>query len=137
MVGRKDVIRVHLRRRLRDPRVAVAGRVEGARPLKGEGRVGRRAGLVEHLVPELGDGGVQAVDLGASVEGGVVLAHDGAPVALALPLMEELLLVASEGVVGAVVVVRLDDEERLRADLDLGGVLEEPADGWADRWVDS
>ena len=41
------------------------------------------------------------------------------PGALALPLMEELLLVAREGVVGAVVVVRLDDVERLRADLDL------------------
>ena len=70
----------------------------------------------------------------AVCEARVVLARDGASVALALPLMEELLLVAREGVVGAVVVVRLDDEERLRADLDLVGVLVKPADGWADRW---
>ena len=33
--------------------------------------------------------------------------------------MEELLLVATKGVVGAVVVVRLDDVEGLRAYLDL------------------
>ena len=57
--------------------------------------------------------------------------------ALALPIVEELLLVGRESIVRAVVVVRLDDEERLRADLDLVGVLVKPADGWADRWVDS
>ena len=39
--------------------------------------------------------------------------------ALALPVMEEHLLVAREGVVGAVVVMRLEDVEGLRTDLDL------------------
>ena len=43
-------------------RVAVGGRVEGARPLKRELRVGRRASLVEVAVPECGDGGVRAVN---------------------------------------------------------------------------
>ena len=46
---------------------------------------------------------------------------------LALPLVKELLLVAREGVVGAVVVVRLDHVEGLRADLDLRRVLVELA----------
>eukprot|EP00964_Phaeocystis_antarctica_P069799 scaffold42457_cov68-Phaeocystis_antarctica.AAC.8 len=49
-------------RRLRDPRVAVLGRVEGGRPLKRVLGVCRRACLVEVAVPELGDGGVRAVD---------------------------------------------------------------------------
>ena len=39
--------------------------------------------------------------------------------ALALPVTEEHLLVAREGVVGAVVVMRLEDVEGLRTDLDL------------------
>ena len=51
-----------------------------------------------------------------------------APVALALPRVKELLLVAREGVVGAVIVVRLNRIERLRADLDLVGILVKPAD---------
>mmetsp|Transcript_23059 Transcript_23059/g.54848 ORF Transcript_23059/g.54848 Transcript_23059/m.54848 type:complete len:456 (-) Transcript_23059:22-1389(-) len=113
--------------RLRDPRVAVGGRVEGGRPLKRELRVGRRACLVEVAVPELGDGGVRAVDHWALLEVRVVLAHDVTAVALALPLVKELLLVAREGVVGAVVVVRLDHVEGLRADLDLIRVLVELA----------
>ena len=115
-------------RRLRDPLVAVGGRVEGGRPLKSVARVGLRARLIEVFVPNFGHAGVRAVDHWALFEVRVILAHDAAPVALALPRVKELLLVAREGVVGAVIVVRLNRIERLRADLDLVGILVKPAD---------
>ena len=104
-------------RRLRDIQVFIGRRFEIACPLKLVGRVGLDAICGKVLVPQGCDGMVCAIDRRASVEGCVILAHDAATFGFDLPVVEQLFFVACERVVSAVIVVRLEDEEGLRARL--------------------